>query len=170
MKLSVTPDIEERQASLDRTLDAVTADQRRSRRPREVRARTIDVRRMTKRERAVMAALYPDADEAHELRPKTRGECVDVPRPCPFVSCRHHLYLDVVGRHGNIKANFPDLEPDELADSCSLDVAEDGPCTLERVGATLNMTRERVRQIEGKVGPEFARRVRLRIVPEDLLR
>ncbi len=29
------------------------------------------------------------------VRPKTRGECASGPRPCPWVSCRHHLYLDV---------------------------------------------------------------------------
>lgn len=29
--------------------------------------------------------IYPDE------RPKTRGECYEMPRPCPFVSCRYHL-------------------------------------------------------------------------------
>src|SRR4029077_6719314 len=27
-------------------------------------------------------------------RPRPRGDCVGGERPCPFVSCAHHLYLD----------------------------------------------------------------------------
>ena len=43
---------------------------------------------------------------------------------------------------------FPDLEPEELVESCALDVADQGGITLEEVGALLNLTRERVRQLE----------------------
>lgn len=81
-------------------------------------------------------------------RPDTRGECRDAVRPCPFVSCRHHLYLDVNPHTGTIKINFPDLEPWELEHTCALDVADRGGITLEEVGEILNLTRERVRQIE----------------------
>lgn len=49
---------------------------------------------------------------------------------------------------GSIKFNFPDLEPDEMKDSCALDVAEEHGITLEDTGAVMNVTRERVRQIE----------------------
>jgi DNA-directed RNA polymerase sigma subunit (sigma70/sigma32) len=35
-----------------------------------------------------------------------------------------------------------------MVDSCALDVAERGGATLERVGELMNMTRERVRQIQ----------------------
>jgi len=44
--------------------------------------------------------------------------------------------------------NFPDLEPWELEETCSLDVADRGGITLEEVGDILNLTRERVRQVE----------------------
>jgi len=44
--------------------------------------------------------------------------------------------------------NFPDLEPWELVDTCALDVAERGGVTLEEVGEIMNMTRERIRQVE----------------------
>ena len=30
-------------------------------------------------------------------RPKTRGECADMPRPCPFLSCRYHLGHRLLG-------------------------------------------------------------------------
>lgn len=126
----------------------LTREQRRSRRHREVRARTISVKRMTKRELEIGRLLYPEDTRA--LRPHTRAECVDAERPCPFVSCQHHLYLDVSPRTGAIKLNFPDLEPDELRESCALDVADREGTTLEDVGAVANLTRERVRQVEVK--------------------
>jgi hypothetical protein len=71
-------------------------------------------------------------------------------RPCPFVSCKHHLYLDVSARTGAIKLNFPDLEVWEMTESCALDVADRAGATLEEVGAIMNLTRERIRQVEVK--------------------
>lgn len=91
---------------------------------------------------------YPE--ETKHLRPATRAECVDGSRPCPFVSCKHHLYLDVTPKTGAIKLNFPDLEVEQLTESCTLDVADRGGATLEEVGAIANITRERIRQIEVK--------------------
>ena len=77
----------------------------------------------------------------------TREE--DGERSLPFVSCKHHLYLDVSQRTGSIKLNFPDLEVWEMTtSSCALDVADEGGATLESVGSILNVTRERVRQLE----------------------
>jgi len=73
---------------------------------------------------------------------------VDGPRPCPFVACKHHLYLDVSPTTGTIKLNFPELEVWELAETCSLDVADAGPQPLERASVLMNVTRERIRQIE----------------------
>jgi hypothetical protein len=83
-------------------------------------------------------------------RPRTRAECAEGPRPCPHVSCKHHLYLDVSPHTGTIKLNFPDLEVWELSASCALDVADGGGVRLEDVGILMNITRERARQIEAK--------------------
>jgi hypothetical protein len=127
---------------------AVTREQRRSRRKRAVRARTISVKRMTKRELELGRLLYPDLDDAE--RPQTRADCVSGARPCPFVSCKHHLYLDVSARTGAIKLNFPDLEVWEMTETCALDIADRGGTTLEEVGAIMNLTRERIRQVEVK--------------------
>lgn len=121
---------------------------RQSRRKREKRAVTVSVKRMTKRERTENALLYPYPEDA--VRPQTRGECADMPRPCPFVTCVHHLYLDVMRKTGAVKFNFPDIEPDEMAESCALDVADRLGSTLEYVAEVTNLTRERVRQIEVK--------------------
>jgi hypothetical protein len=125
----------------------VTREQRRSRRKREVRARTISVKRMTKRELEIGRLLYPEQDYE---KPTTRSECVEGIRPCPYVSCKHHLFLDVSSRTGAIKLNFPDLEVWEMNETCALDIADRGGTTLEEVGAIMNLTRERIRQVEVK--------------------
>src|SRR6266545_4090816 len=125
----------------------VTREQRRSRRKREIRARTISVKRMTKRELEIGRLLYPEHDYD---KPETRNDCVEGARPCPFVSCQHHLFLDVSARTGAIKLNFPDLEVWDMGESCALDVADRGGTTLEDVGAIMNLTRERIRQVEVK--------------------
>lgn len=104
--------------------------------------------------------LTLDADELEALntlenepfldvaRPKTRADCANVPRPCPFVGCRHNLYLEV--RNQSIIIYHPDKAPWELdpKKSCVLDVVENGQSlTLEQIGKILNVTRERVRQM-----------------------
>lgn len=80
--------------------------------------------------------------------PKSRADCHKMPRPCLYVSCRHHLYLDINPEAGSLKFNFPDKEVWELEETCALDVAEQGGITLEETGNIMNLTRERVRQIE----------------------
>jgi hypothetical protein len=127
--------------------DGITREQRRSRRKRAVRARTISVKRMTKRELEIGRLLYPEDDYQ---KPRERSACAGGARPCPYVSCKHHLYVDVSPRTGAIKLNFPDLEVWEMGDSCALDVADRGGTTLEDVGAIMNLTRERIRQVEVK--------------------
>lgn len=80
--------------------------------------------------------------------PTSRADCVNMPRPCLFVSCRHHLFLDVNEDTGSVKFNFPDKEVWELEETCALDVADRGGITLEEVGSIMNLTRERIRQLE----------------------
>jgi hypothetical protein len=91
--------------------------------------------------------LYPEDDYN---KPRVRSACQGGARPCPYFSCKHHLYVDVSPRTGAIKLNFPDLEVWEMGDSCALDVADRGGTTLEDVGAIMNLTRERIRQVEVK--------------------
>jgi hypothetical protein len=109
------------------------------------RSKTIAPKRLTRDEKKLALELvYPEDVE----RPRTRADCQNMPRPCPFVSCEHHLYLDVNPDSGAIKLNFPHLDVWEMAETCSLDVADRGGITLEDVGAILNLTRERIRQVE----------------------
>jgi hypothetical protein len=84
----------------------------------------------------------------HTSRPRVREQCPKT-RPCPFVSCRHHLYLEIKDT-GNIKFVFGETPLESLEQTCSLDVADqyaDG-LKLDDVGQYVNLTRERVRQIE----------------------
>lgn len=120
----------------------------REQRRRAVRARSVNCNRYPKGKLALGALLYPEHPGVDYLRPQTRAECAGGPRPCPFVSCRHHLYLDVHPHHGSIKLNFPDLEVEDMTETCSLDVADRGGAGLEEAGALLNLTRERTRQLE----------------------
>ena len=83
-------------------------------------------------------------------RPLDREECRFGERPCLYVACRFHLFLDVNPRTGSIKFNFPGKEVHELEETCALDVAERGGITLEEVGGLMNLTRERVRQLESE--------------------
>ncbi len=126
----------------DRWNPYVRRGRRRRMRPR---ARTVQVKKLTREVLRVGAILNPPVDIE---RPRTRAECRDDERPCPWAGCKHHLYLDINPETGSIKINFPDLEPWELQDSCALDVAERGGLTLEEVGEIMNLTRERIRQVE----------------------
>jgi len=118
---------------------------RRTRRTRP-RSKTIAMKRMTRAELQLGALMYPPVLDIE--RPRTRAECSNEARPCPWVACKHHLYLDINPETGSIKINFPDLEPWEMKHTCALDVAEQGALTLEEIGLITNLTRERIRQVE----------------------
>lgn len=86
-------------------------------------------------------------------RPRTRGDCleggINAQRPCPWVSCRHSLFLDV-NEDGAIKQNWSNLEvwDERIPHTCSLDVADaqaaKGPKAQPRdfvaIGRLMNLT------------------------------
>jgi hypothetical protein len=122
--------------------------------PERRRSRTMSRKEMARdlRRRRLGGEMEPEEAELLKsiegMRPRKRAECINGPRPCLFVSCKHNLYLDVNPETGSIKLNFPDKEIWELEHTCALDVAEKGGITLEEVGAIMNLTRERIRQVE----------------------
>lgn len=119
---------------------------RKSVRARHRRAHTIPVaKKLSEQDRRLGEMMYPPTGEP---RPVRRDQCQGEERPCPWVGCKFHLYLDVNPETGSIKINFPDKDPWELEHSCSLDVAAEGGATLEEVGEIMNLTRERIRQVE----------------------
>lgn len=86
----------------------------------------------------------------NDERPRTRAEC-PATGPCPWVGCRHHLALEVT-KSGAIRFaatldqdGNPDLEA--MVETCSLRASPAGE-TLDLIGRAMNITRERVRQIE----------------------
>lgn len=112
-------------------------------------------------------------------RPRTRGDCLDGPRPCVYVACKHHLLLSIDETRGRPRKGAPGQAvsiagergtvtprstPEaveawteraaetllEMPDTCALDVAERGRQKLVEIGRVLRLTRERVRQIEMK--------------------
>jgi hypothetical protein len=110
-----------------------------------------EIARELRRQRA-FGVMDPELEaitrEIEARRPRSRAECASGARPCMFISCKHHLYLDVNPSTGSIKLNFPDMEVWELPETCALDVADRGGITLEEVGSIMNLTRERIRQVE----------------------
>jgi hypothetical protein len=79
-------------------------------------------------ERIVHLPRYPSIDECVEERPE--GSCT-------HHECRYHLAHRGYWEH--------ELEPNG---DCSLDVANEGPHTLDEVAGALGMSAERVRRIE----------------------
>lgn len=101
---------------------------------------TISDRRGARRHLVVVE--YPEGVQ----RPHTRGDC-ELPhgvRPCPWVSCRHHLALDVTP-FGSVRIDRRALE--DMPETCALDAARHEH-TLEEIGDITGLSRERVRQIE----------------------
>lgn len=116
-----------------------------------------------------------------------RSEC-ELPlglRPCPFISCRHNMTNVVEHPNGRVTIAGIDLAADATAaeieaftervaelvatrrlPSCALDLANANENTLEDIGHAIELTRERIRQIESKGKrclAELARRAGVRL-------
>jgi hypothetical protein len=106
---------------------------------------------LTAAEKAAHRLDYKYLWSLKHLRPKTRGDCATSPRPCPYVSCKYHLAVDV-SESGGLRINFPGLEVEDLIETCALDVADRGAdrggTPLEDVGVLTNVSMERARQVE----------------------
>ena len=102
---------------------------------------------MTRRSAALalvpaVPALEPSETGQHSVQPRrypTVPECVDggPPGACVRTECRYHLAHRGYWEHH--------LNPTR---DCWLDVANEGPRTLDEVAAVLGVSGERVRQIE----------------------
>jgi len=140
------------QIAAQKAARVTTTVHRPSRRRTGTRGETIAISRWSVRELRAGVAEYPVAETASYDRPRVRLDCLpggcNEARPCPWVSCRHHLALGVDEHNGNIKLNFPDVDIECMNETCALDVADRGGETLDGVGERLNLTRERVRQLE----------------------
>jgi hypothetical protein len=99
-----------------------------------------------------------DGGQAWPVRPVTRADCANVPRPCPFVSCKYNLYLEVQRLEGaalpRVRLTQPTRAPWQVppAESCVLDLVGDvedpKPLMQTEVARLLNLDTEWIRQIE----------------------
>lgn len=74
-----------------------------------------------------------------QIRPRQRCQCINHNGPCPFVSCKHHLYLDVDSDTGEIIFNFPGKEVWELQETCALDAADKKGLSDAEVAALMGL-------------------------------
>jgi hypothetical protein len=121
------------------------------------RPRSLGLEPLSKRELAEKNRIDADSDLVAELaaRPRDRRDCKDGPRPCPWAGCAMHLGLNITPG-GAAKVMFPDgeggIDLDAMDDTCALDVADAhdmlDPKTFEEVGRLMNMTPQRILQIE----------------------
>lgn len=141
--------------------------------------RSENIRRLSKAKLALGETV--PSDPAQAQRPRSWGECVEAGRgtatPCAFVGCAYHLALDVDAETGTITLRDPGVVHDGDADgvpeidvaamraTCALAEATRGGITLEEVGAMLNLTRERVRQLETRALRDARRH--LPVLPAD---
>ncbi len=113
-------------------------------------------------------SLAPSLADLVHLRPKTRAECHDardrltahlpaddpyrVHRPCPFVSCRFHLHVDVSPDGAIVVVSTEDM-PLDIAHTCALDVIDEHPegVTREEMGTILRVSCERTRFYERRL-------------------
>ena len=76
-----------------------------------------------------------------------RSQCVNGMRPCPWISCRYHLMVDIV--RYEVKVYADDLH--DLEETCTLDlVTKTGGMSLDSIASYFCVSRERVRQIVDK--------------------
>ncbi len=93
-------------------------------------------------------------------RPRIRQDCepggINQQRPCPWVSCRYHLYLDIVDERDDenaLEVNFPQKEVWEIPHTCLLDVTDlteevdHEALTLEEIADLLGYSVERTESV-----------------------
>jgi hypothetical protein len=65
-------------------------------------------------------------------RPRNRSECKDGPRPCPWVSCRYHLALDVHPETETLKLRGSARFAERRSEGGRALVANERPIELQR--------------------------------------
>ena len=96
--------------------------------------------------RLVVMPVQPSSQSIVSTSPIGLGRYPDLPdcvddgppdAPCPRTGCRHHLAHRGHWEHRGLPTR-----------DCAIDVANEGPHTLDEIAVFLGLTSERVRQIE----------------------
>lgn len=112
---------------------------------KKVTFRSISTMRVSK---AIVRAASVANQNATRVLPMTRGECPEL-RPCPYVSCRFNLAIEVSAKTGTIKLTYGSDDIDDWPEkNCVLDWAEHGGMDPAEIGKALALTHERARQVE----------------------
>jgi hypothetical protein len=112
--------------------------------------------KLTRKERAELKELTTSLGKgrAYQRRPKILADCETGIGPCPWVSCRYNLFIDVVPVPGRpdrppiVKLTWPGREIDSVGETCALRVAARRGLTHDAVGALMNLTPQRAEQLE----------------------
>lgn len=96
------------------------------------------------------------------IAPQARSDCRGGPRPCPFVSCKYHLFLVIDPRKATVSHRVDASDIWEIPFTCALDIAEMGGAEFLRVSKVLNLSVEytltlhnaAVSKILGRTPPE----------------
>lgn len=106
--------------------------------------------------------------------PETRAECPET-RPCPYVSCRHHMLIESVRRPGRVEiielsriavaiaGKIPERWSDEqiaeileaLPYSCVLDAAAKEGLSQYEIAEALRVNRTRIEAIEAEASQKI---------------
>ncbi len=71
-------------------------------------------------------------------RPRSRAACLGGARPCPWVSCRYHLAVELV----RTSAHEQRRPLEALPETCALDVADGGGRSSDEVAALMGVSRQ----------------------------
>jgi hypothetical protein len=70
--------------------------------------------------------------------------------PCPYVTCKYHLYLDITF-DGGIRLNFPEIEPTDMMFPCALRFAANlGEHSFDELSRYVNTKPNMLRNVFAK--------------------
>lgn len=80
------------------------------------------------------------------VRPKKRGDCAEMPRPCPYATCRYSLLVEITDSGRLVdRTNGGDISL--IKETCALDIADRGAHTIFDVGDIMGIAKSRAGQI-----------------------
>ena len=79
-------------------------------------------------------------------RPQYRSQCLNGIRPCPWVSCKHHM-IWAIGRIERLSNDQIIEKIKTIPETCTLDVADQGGMTVRNLAVVMGVGRSRIIQM-----------------------